>query len=233
MQLELTLGGFAHPSRVAAGWVPPFAWLWERMAPNAVPLEGFSTSADKSEVLPVERPRDTEDIQAALAGDGEAYARLVQHYQNAVGAMMWRFTRDRRAWEELVHDVFVEAYFSLPTFKSRAPFEHWLKRIATRTGYRYWKSQARGRREESLEEEVSFAAANPTDPNSDAAELVHHLLAQLAPRDRLVMTLAYLEQRTTTEIAELTGWSKSLVKVQIHRARRRLAKICEKQGIEL
>ena len=67
----------------------------------------------------------------------------------------------------------------------------------------------------------------------DAAELVHRMLAELAPRDRLVLTLSYLEQRKVAEVAELTGWSRTMVKVQLHRARKRLAKICEMQGIEL
>jgi DNA-directed RNA polymerase specialized sigma24 family protein len=47
------------------------------------------------------------------------------------------------------------------------------------------------------------------------------------------MTLTYLEGKTVAEIATLTGWSKTLVKVQAHRARRRLTKICQARGIEL
>jgi DNA-directed RNA polymerase specialized sigma24 family protein len=35
------------------------------------------------------------------------------------------------------------------------------------------------------------------------------------------------------EIAALTGWSQSMVKVQAHRARKRLKKICDTLGIEL
>ncbi len=56
---------------------------------------------------------------------------------------MTRFTRDERMLEELVHDVFVEAYFSLDGYRGDAPFEHWLQRIATRVGYRYWTRRGR------------------------------------------------------------------------------------------
>jgi RNA polymerase sigma-70 factor (ECF subfamily) len=173
------------------------------------------------------------DIRAALDGDGDAYARLVRRYQEAIGAMMWRFTRNEREWEELVHDVFVAAYFSLPGFRHRAPFEHWLKRIATRTGYRYWKQQQRQRQTETLVVEPASQATNQIHDANEAAERVYQLLAQLAPRDRLVMTLSYLENKTVAEIADLAGWSKTMVKVQTHRARLRLAKICQAQGIEL
>jgi RNA polymerase sigma-70 factor (ECF subfamily) len=176
---------------------------------------------------------DASDIRAALEGNSDSYARLVRRYQESIGAMMWRFTRNPREWEELVHDVFVEAYFSLASFRARAPFEHWLKRIATRTGYRYWKRQQRHRQEEPLTEEPSASCEQALENASDAAELVQQLLGQLAPRDRLVMTLTYLEGKTVAEIAALTGWSKTLVKVQAHRARGRLTKICQARGIEL
>jgi RNA polymerase sigma-70 factor (ECF subfamily) len=176
---------------------------------------------------------DWVDVQAAIGGDGEAYATLVRRHQRMIAAYMWRFTRDRTAWEELVHDVFVEAYFGLAGYKGRAPLLHWLKRIATRVGYRYWKRRRLRQVREVpwTEDRGDVAAPQTSDAARDAAELVHRLLAQLAPRDRLVMTLMYLEECTVSEIAKLTGWSEVMVKVQAHRARQRLRKLWE-QGSE-
>jgi RNA polymerase sigma-70 factor (ECF subfamily) len=166
-----------------------------------------------------------------LGGDGDAYARLVQRHQQEVADYMWRFTRSRGEWEELVHDVFVEAYLSLRGYKARSPWSHWLKRIATRVGYRYWKIRRR-QRERAVPLSESTAATLAARDNSkaaqDAGRLVHELLMQLSPRDRLVMTLKYLEGYTMTEIADLTGWSETMVKVQAHRARKRLQKIWAK-----
>lgn len=176
-------------------------------------------------------PLDWADVQASQGGDDEAYARLVRRHQQTIAAYMWRFTRQRSTWEELVHDVFVEAFLGLRGYRGRAPFLHWLRRIATRVGYRYWKRRRwlQGR-ESPLDEAVADAVAardEGTDAKRQAAEVVHRLLAQLAPRDRLVMTLMYLEQCSIAEIAQRTGWSESLVKVQAFRARRRLRRICE------
>ena len=58
-----------------------------------------------------------------------------------------------------------------------------------------------------------------------ARELVHKLLAQLKPDDRMVIQLLDLEQKTIAEISNLTGWSQSLVKVRAFRARRKLQKL--------
>jgi RNA polymerase sigma-70 factor (ECF subfamily) len=58
-----------------------------------------------------------------------------------------------------------------------------------------------------------------------AAEAVHETLAQLRPRDRLVLTLMYLEEHSVAEVADLTGWSETMVKVQAWRAKRKLRKL--------
>ncbi len=173
---------------------------------------------------------DRSDIKATLAGDGEAYARLIRRHQNNIAGRMWRFTRDKRQLEELVHDVFVEAYTSLKSFRGEAPFEHWLNRIATRTGYRFWKKQKlQASREVPLQDWDSLRNGNDNEIAAvDAAELVHQLLAQLPPRDRLVLTLINLEELSVEEAAERTGWSKTMVKVQAHRARKKLRALLEK-----
>lgn len=174
--------------------------------------------------------RDRTDIQESLDGDGDAYARLIDRYQNVVAAMMWRFSRQRSVCEELVQDVFVQAYFSLRSYRADAPFEHWLKTIATRLGYKYWKSQAKDRGTVSLSPEVWQTIAGADDPDpADAAESLHRLLGLLPPRDRLVLTLMYFEQLTVEQISQRTGFSKTLVKVQLHRARKKLKLLLEKR----
>ncbi len=163
---------------------------------------------------------DHQDIDATLRGDGGAYARLIRRHQQRIARRMWRFTRDPRELESLVQDVFVEAYKSLGGFRGTGPLEHWLLRIATRVGYRFWKRRDRRRRVVPLGEWDPPAAGEPKP--AEAAERLHRLLAKLNPRDRLVLTLMYFEELSVAEIARQTGWSESMVKVQAHRARKRL-----------
>ena len=96
---------------------------------------------------------DAREIRASLGGDSEAYRRLWNATRVHVSKILWRFSRDRQVHEELVQDVFVEAYLSLGGFKGAAPFSHWLSRIATRVGYRYWRNTARGPDPEGLSPE--------------------------------------------------------------------------------
>ena len=151
----------------------------------------FLFSLKTQEDIPANRYSDHSDIRQAQKGDQDAFRRIMERHQSHVSKLLWRFTRDKNSHEELVQESFVQAYLSLQTYKARAPFEHWLSRIATRVGYRYWK-QIKRHTHLSLHdqdwEHLPEDQTNPTTPQQ-AAELVHHLLSKLPARDRLVLTL--------------------------------------------
>jgi len=176
---------------------------------------------------------ELEDVRLSRQGDSDAYSRLIKQHQSQVSRILWRFSRDRLIHEELVQDVFVEAYLSLGSYRQKAPFSHWLSRIATRVGYRYWKQIARRHETESFSlaewDQLPDKSPDQMDPGQ-AADMLHRLLAQLRPRDRLVLTLRYLEGYDVAETARRTGWTKSMVKVQSLRARKRLEKLFDKAG---
>jgi RNA polymerase sigma-70 factor (ECF subfamily) len=170
---------------------------------------------------------DQADVARSLQGDGEAFARLIRRYQGQAAADLSRFTRDPRTLDELTQDVFVQAYYGLRTYRAEAPFGHWLRKITVRVGYRFLKEVAKRRARGEIEagEEIPDAARAPADSPEEAAERVTALLERLPPRDRLVLTLMYLDDLSVAEIADRTGWSQIMVKVQAFRARQRLKKI--------
>ncbi|MCA9117018.1 MAG: sigma-70 family RNA polymerase sigma factor [Planctomycetaceae bacterium] len=175
-------------------------------------------------------PALQDSIAAARLGDAAAFDRLVEHFQQGISARMWRFTRDHHQHEELVQEVFIAAFRSLEGFRGEAPFEHWLNRIATRTGYRFWRKRDRSATLVPLNpEECARLQSGEDQPESarQAADLLHSVLARLPPRDRLVLTLIYWEESSIAEAAEQTGWSQTMVKVQAHRARKKLKKLIE------
>ncbi len=181
---------------------------------------------------------DLEDLDRTRGGDPDAYRRLIERHQDYVAGILWRFSRDRRDHEELVQDVFVEAYLGLGTYRRKAPFQHWLARIATRVGYRYWKEKTRRRKAESFNLEQWDRATEDDGISSalepeDAATLLYKLFEQLPPRDRLVLTLRYLDQCDVAETAQRTGWTRTMVKVQTLRAKKRLQNLVKQGGTEL
>jgi RNA polymerase sigma-70 factor (ECF subfamily) len=176
---------------------------------------------------------DANDVAAAVAGDRGAFARLIARHQAAIAGYLWRFTRDAGQCEELVHDVFVEAFVSLQSYRGRGPLLHWLKRIATRVGYRFWRE--RSRRRVATVSLAEWDGAGQDDGAAEnaraAAETVQAVLQRLPPRDRLVLTLLYLEEASVEQAAQLTGWSRTMVKVQAFRARAKLKKLLARDDL--
>jgi RNA polymerase sigma factor (sigma-70 family) len=123
----------------------------------------------------------------------------------------------------------------LAQYQGAVPFTHWVSRIAVTTCIDHLRAQRRRpefRWADLSENEAQVLDAVLTSENEVAAndalaarELVHKLLSQLKPEDQLVVRMLDLEQRSIADIAAVTGWNQSLVKVRAFRARRKLQKL--------
>ncbi|MBN1901346.1 RNA polymerase sigma factor [Candidatus Sumerlaeota bacterium] len=199
------------------------------------PFSSFMRDQEKSSQREITNEEDLRDIQKVLGGKTENFKQLIERHQSMVSSMMRRFTRNPELHEELVQDVFVEVYFSLSSYKAKAPFSHWLARIATRAGYRFWKKRDREARIETVPlletDRPLYHPATKMNP-ADAAETLHDLLNLLPPRDRLIITLRFVDDRSVEETARMTGWSEIMVKVQTWRAKSKLKKILLQKGVK-
>jgi RNA polymerase sigma-70 factor (ECF subfamily) len=172
--------------------------------------------------------------------DPGASQELVEHCQGLV----WKLVRAHRSRsipdEDLFQEVFLKLFSRLDRYEPRdgIPFEHWLSRLAVRTCLDALRAERR--RPQPADPPLSEAAGEwletlrrddaspPIDEVLAARELVDALLARLPPKDRLVLTLLDMEERSVAEVSAITGWSRTLVKVRAFRARRRLRAIVER-----
>jgi RNA polymerase sigma-70 factor (ECF subfamily) len=169
-------------------------------------------------------------IQSTLAGDDEAFAVLVRRYKSRVFGIAGRFARNDHELDDVCQEIFIKAYHNLDRFRGDAPFEHWLSRIAVRACYDLLRKTRHDRANVSLDSmnmTLTGIAANEFVGATEVRELLEFALGHLPTKDRLVITLLELEEKTVREVAELTGWSEANVKVRAHRARQALKRILE------
>ncbi len=193
-----------------------------RLTGELLPEGGGCASAEAIQA------EDCVDIAAALAGDGEGYSRLMCRHEAVILRQMWRFTRDANERDELVQEVFVEAYLSLRSYRQKAPFTHWLRTIAVRRGFRFWKQREKQKKLVPLEEWDGAAKANDDPPPQEAGRLLSELLQRLKPEERVVMTLEYLEGNNVEQTARLLGWTQAMVKMRAYRAKKKLREMYER-----
>ena len=175
---------------------------------------------------------DEQLVQATLGGDERAFAELTCRHKSRVFGVASRFASNAAELEDICQEVFVQAYFKLRQYRRDSPFEHWLLRITTYKCYDVLRKRRRDKTGVSIDAMLEsgyepHAPENPA-PHPDL-ERLHAALAQLSAKERLVITLLELEERSVQEIAEFTGWSSANVKVRAFRARAALRKLMENQ----
>jgi RNA polymerase sigma-70 factor (ECF subfamily) len=173
-------------------------------------------------------------IAACLRGDPASFEPLVRKYSPRIFATARRYARREDEIEDIVQEIWTKAYQKLSSFRGDAPFEHWLMRLAVRTCYDFLRAHQRNREatftdltqpEEDWLEHFAVQPESASEHAEAARQLIERVLEQLSPPARLVITLLEIEERSVKEIAQLTGWSSTLVKVRAFRARAEMRKI--------
>ena len=171
-------------------------------------------------------------------GNVDCFEVLIIRYQTRVFGMARKYFRNESDVEDIVQTIFTKTFQRLASYKGTAPFEHWFMRLSINTCYDALRRH-RNRPEQTISD-MLFDSESWEDrlsniPDSDdpkalnqARELVHTVLDQISDRARIVLTMQELEGRSIREIAGITGWSESLVKVQAFRARKEMRQAVER-----
>lgn len=187
---------------------------------------------------------DVQDcLQRVRAGDMASAGRLIQHLHPLVRRWVRNHLPRRESEEDLMQEVFLKLLQKLESYQPRVgvPFEHWVSRLTVRAcldALRAEKARPEWRMADLSEGETEWLdymlqrqTETPYTPDREAKAIVTRLLAQLSPPDRLVLTLLDLEERSTQEIAQMTGWTRPMVKMRAMRARHKLRVIAQQWNL--
>jgi RNA polymerase sigma-70 factor (ECF subfamily) len=137
-------------------------------------------------------------------------------------AYLTRLAGNREAADDLVQEAFYRFLRANVTLDSDAHRRNYLFRIATnlvRDGFRQSRT-----RPATVEHDVELLAGGiDVGRQSDQRTDLNRAMAQLKPRERAMLWLAYAQGSSHREIAEVVGVKADSVKPLLFRARRRLA----------
>ena len=158
-------------------------------------------------------------VLLAQQGDRDAFSRLVDSYDRRVLYFVRRIVGDADEALDVLQSVWMTVHRKLRKLQSPDAFRVWLYRITHDLAVS--ELRCKGRRPVTAD----LAALEPSDPAEpedaafDNAELVHVALQDLSVDHRRVLTLRFLEDMATEEIAEVVGCSPGTVKSRLHYAR--------------
>jgi RNA polymerase sigma-70 factor (ECF subfamily) len=186
-------------------------------------------------------PSDVALVGRVRGGDESAFEELFNRHRRRVALIASRFFRQREQIEEIVQESFTKAYFALGDFSNQqeASFASWVARIAYNSCYDELRRTKR--RHESALSDVSdedsawlnetlraVEAGGDVEAVAVTRDLAEKLLARLSAEDRAVLVMLDAEEMSVSEIADVTGWSVSKVKVRAHRARASLRRVLKR-----
>lgn len=167
---------------------------------------------------------DADLIARHLAGDRDAFDRLLTAHQTRVFAVCLRILGDREKALDATQETFITVLRKLDTFQGRSAFSTWLYRIAVNACYDLLRKE--GRRPTSPLSETH----QPPDPAAlrelESAEVrpaIERALAELPAEYAAVVALSDLEDLPLHEVAEALQLPLGTVKSRLFRGRKRLA----------
>jgi RNA polymerase sigma-70 factor, ECF subfamily len=188
----------------------------------------YSLSADALE--------DARLVRSCRRGDLDAFAELVEKYQDGVYGVVYRMTGDREEARDIAQDTFVKALDGMGRFREHMPFRPWLYRIATNASIDHLRS-ARRTRQVALEscaggDSTPLAGVVRLEPraslrevpeqaalDNELREIVNRAIDDLPEQYKAVVVLHHLEGLSYTEVGKVLGVPGNTAKTWGTRAR--------------
>jgi RNA polymerase sigma-70 factor (ECF subfamily) len=181
----------------------------------------------------------------AAASDGQLLARIARGDQDAVTALYRRLERplfaflvktlqDREAAADVLNETMLDVWRQAGRFEGKSSVATWIYSIAHHKAI----SCLRKRRELELDEEAMAGipddgpAADSKLAAADLSALIGRLMEKLSVDHRVVLQLAYFQEFSVGQIAEILDCPENTVKTRLFYARQRLRALLESEGIQ-
>lgn len=167
-------------------------------------------------------------IKDAVKGGASAFGQLYDLYQPRIYRFILIKVGQREEAEDLTHQVFLNAWQSMKSYKSRGfPFSSWLYRIARNKVIDFYRTKRESTSIDQVDPEIFLAPAVQQfsfDKDIEVQGLMQAIQG-LEPNYQDVVVMRFVEDMSVAEVAAALKKSQGSVKVIQHRAIKKLKEI--------
>lgn len=173
---------------------------------------------------PADPPTGDGLLDAARAGDVQAFTALLKAHDAAMRALVWSMVRDSWLMDDVLQQAYERAWKALPGFRGEAAFGTWLHRIC-------WTTAVDALRAESRRRTVGWPEPGTDDPTAPdpgpEARVVQAMTFDdawraLPPDQRTALTLVVGEGLPYAEAARICGTTDGTIAARVSRGRAKL-----------
>ena len=172
-------------------------------------------------------------ITRILAGKTEEYAYFLDTYGQPVCSLVVRMVNSEEDAEELTQDTFMKAFEHLSSFNGKSSFSTWIYRIAYNTALSFLRKK---NVEQTVIDDNQWNRISDTQIddalNNESEEQIEKLqqaLTKLTAEERALVTLFYEEEHSIQELAQILNLNEGNIKVKLHRLRKKLYVLMQKE----
>jgi len=174
-------------------------------------------------------------LKRARLGDDKAFIKLFEQYELALWKTAMAVLNNTSDADDAIQETMIKAWKALPGFEERSSLGTWITRILLRTCYDTLRSRKAERSAAgsplieglAVGEEIDEADLNQVPAliekesfiNRDEAIDIERTMDRLTQDDRLLLTLYYLNDQSTKEIASILRITEDAVRKRLSRAR--------------
>jgi len=182
-----------------------------------------------------ETPLSDETLIKQIAdGNKLAMRALFARHQVRVYRFALRIVRDTALADDVVSEVFIDAWQHAGRYEGRSTVSTWLLGITRHKAL----TAANRRTTESIDSETAMNVVDPGNTpeaelgQKDTGAVIRRCLASLTPEHAEIIDLVYYQEKSIKEIVEILGIPENTVKTRMFYARKRLAALVTAEGIE-
>lgn len=170
---------------------------------------------------PVERRAEDERlVSRVLEGHADAFEDLYRRHSSAIFGLALRMLHNRADAEDLLQEIFFQAYAKLPSFQGRSAFGTWLYRLAVNRCLDHLRSKSNKQQARTEPLNIMMAGAR-TSGGTRRLEL-ERAIGELPASTRAAFLLHDVEGYEHGEVSEMMGIAVGTSKSLVHRARNKL-----------
>lgn len=155
-------------------------------------------------------------VERANQGNRQAFDRLIDRFQMPIEVFVRSFLRQQQEVEDVTQEIFIAAYRHLSSLRDPSRFKSWLYRLAWNACMQFFRKR---NIETQMLQAVSAQRVEPVSPPQPVSEsLIPELLERLAPLDRLIVWLRYIDGVPFTEIGPILDMTETAARQRACRA---------------